>query len=1347
MYRERVDPQARQWLEQGKAERDPRLLRRLVDETFCSRFTDQAIDLLGDLAFERGNFEEASDWWNMLAPLSPSEPQGLASGFPSDHEKSLRLNYANPQVDLARVRAKQILVRLFQGERTGLPVALKDFRAKNGRSEGAFAGRKGNYADILEALAADPKLTAEVDKRKNEPRPWPTFAGDSTRSFVSASAPRRLALESPPWPIRLDDKPAGENESLAGRRLLKPSPGPGGPGFDLDFYPVIAGDLVLVANAYSVTAYDLITGQIKGRFDLQEDLKGLNSAQLDLRAAEKGASGFTVTVSDNRVYARLGTMQLLEIPSADKRSGKRQSFLVCLDLAPKDGKLIPRWFHSSSNLDPEGRQTGALFEGTPAVREGRAFAARTHLDKMQSATEIDCFDAETGKLRWRQEVCIAAEGVTGEPRQRHHLITLAGDKVVYCSHSGAVIALDERTGKRAWAVRYPSRGMSTENGAASPRDLAPCLYAAGRIFVAPADFGGILCLDASTGQKIWEKGRVEVVHLLGVAKGRLIFTTEGRRTGEANLRSGIQGLDAGTGKESRKWIQPEDGERSSFGRGFLAGDFVFWPTQPSPHQPRLPSLRVLNQDDGQPPLEIDAEQYWQIQPGNMAYGNGCLAVADQERLYVYVPPGRLLEERRKEAAARTDSAPACYRLAVAEADAGLAAQALNDFARAEGLAKKDEQWNGFPLRELARCERHRLLLDLARREWAADRSPQAGGYLEKATAPEFSTSERLRALRRKAEWLVEAKSPERAVAVWQGILDDAVLRTGQMLDAQGHPQQASAYAADQIGDLIKTYGRGIYEGIEQRACSELSSTSEYSEALDQLGRRFPNASIIRSALPQDAAAQEKAGRSALAAQEYRCLLIAKEGDRAETTAREGLARIGHRFEDLRSVQSQPDFKRPLAPCWEALLSADECLLEPQSSGSTRLFFADGSYLIGREICQNTPCWKRPLAGFPCWVSSHADMIVVGGRQSIHCFRFSDGRELWKFADPNLPAAARLGAGGEADYYSFSQFHLSGGLLFFLQGNRRLLAIDVDSGRVLWTRSAPSALIRPAPPSGEFVRHFYADSNYVVIQTSGGRGLILESSTGREILPIQSDGELWQQPPLMVGERQLCLVAGSRRIASVDLSTGRELWKIQTPLPGTTALPPQLLANDKTLLNLVDGWQLARLEPLSGEVLWECPAGTEPLLAEHLALDSERLYYVSRNILYTRTLSDGRALWSLELPKQSVSWKIVVVGDYLLVFPSQAPYQLRWGIFLGSNPMSFPLEIRWNSFPVLVCDKKSAKVIHRLDLSGRGPQLAVHCFAKGLAVVQREKIVVYVVNERPQNGKERKHQSTKAPKGK
>src|SRR5262245_6652959 len=51
-YRLRIERQAQKWLEQGKRERDPAALRQVIDEAFCSRAAEAALDLLGDLAFE-----------------------------------------------------------------------------------------------------------------------------------------------------------------------------------------------------------------------------------------------------------------------------------------------------------------------------------------------------------------------------------------------------------------------------------------------------------------------------------------------------------------------------------------------------------------------------------------------------------------------------------------------------------------------------------------------------------------------------------------------------------------------------------------------------------------------------------------------------------------------------------------------------------------------------------------------------------------------------------------------------------------------------------------------------------------------------------------------------------------------------------------------------------------------------------------------------------------------------------------------------------------------------------------------------------------------------------------------
>ena len=92
---------------------------------------------------------------------------------------------------------------------------------------------------------------------------------------------------------------------------------------------------------------------------------------------------------------------------------------------------------------------------------------------------------------------------TGEARLRHQLLSLAGNRLIYCADAGAIVALDPESGRRVWARRYTSRGHQLR----SPRDLAPCLCARGRIYAAPADYERILCLDAGNGALVWERMR------------------------------------------------------------------------------------------------------------------------------------------------------------------------------------------------------------------------------------------------------------------------------------------------------------------------------------------------------------------------------------------------------------------------------------------------------------------------------------------------------------------------------------------------------------------------------------------------------------------------------------------------------------------------------------------------------------------------------------------------------------------------------------------------------------------------------------------------------------------------
>jgi hypothetical protein len=404
-------------------------------------------------------------------------------------------------------------------------------------------------------------------------------------------------------------------------------------------------------------------------------------------------------------------------------------------------------------------------------------------------------------------------------------LTLARDSIVYCSHTGAIVALDLLTGRRSWSLRYPSRGNKLDTGEPTPRSLSPCLYADGRIYVAPEDYSHILCLDPATGEQLWESAPLETVHLLGVGGGRLIITST---TPVPCMRA----LDAASGGPERQWLQPADGSAlTTFGRGLLADGAVFWPTRGKTGD----RLHVLQQEDGEP---IDEGN---MVSGNLAAADGCLVVAGTECLSAYVPEARLLPLRQDEARENPTSSQVLFRLASAETAAGQEVPALHDFDVAEFLLQRRERVPGAPLPELIRLGRLSALSGAADRARDARRWEDALALLERASALDTRPSIRIDFARRQALVCNEAGHAERAVAVWQGVLADAGLCRCLVPDGGQHSQRAAVVAERNIDRLLAKHGRQIYEPFETQA--RLLTATDFGgdgrEVVSRLRREFP----------------------------------------------------------------------------------------------------------------------------------------------------------------------------------------------------------------------------------------------------------------------------------------------------------------------------------------------------------------------------------------------------------------------------------------------------------------------------------------------------------------------------
>jgi outer membrane protein assembly factor BamB len=1201
LYRQRYENQAQKKLQQAQAERDVLQLQKIVEDAFCTRAAEKAIDLLGDLAFERGRFEEAEEWWRLLAPLPDGRRDAAIRG--------LALVYPDPSLDAARVQAKQLLARLFQGADSESTAELESYGQRFAKAEGTLAGRKGRYVELLQALADERKK-----QDPSEPEGWRTFGGDPGRGRpVPASEDildrlSALCSDGPTWSFNLEQRSRQVD--------AKPEPAVNAAqARTLAFNPVIVGHRVLVADARYVTAFDLRNGQSEEWYDVARDNGGVRP---NLKLPAPPDLRYTLTVAGDHAYVRLGAQDIgLEAPpprrfGAPAPGRDNETFLACLGLQPDDKGSHFRWHIRGIAHE------NSLFEGAPLVARGLIWIASTRYNGNRCFTAIDCYaadDSSTPPLRWRCDVCETSDVKAGEPRYRHHLLTLAGTQIVYCTHNGAVVAVDALTGRRNWSISYPRR--TAEIQGEELRDLAPVLFAAGRLYVAPADSDMLLCLDPATGRTLWELEPLRVVHLLGVGQGRLIFTTP----------TGLRAVRVVNGKSA--WAVPDaGGSLAPAGRGLLIGDLVLFPTTQvrNPGSPWMESVvYALRQSDGQP--ADDPVKLHRLPAGNLAYANGCLAVADRQTLWVFVPPRLLRDKRKSEAKRQPKSAAALLQLARAEADAAHHEAALRTLRRVEDLLRREPNTSAAKkLHSQLLITNQHVLLTMAQRAAEEKRWQEAQSALEQAAAIPLSPRYRLHALLRAAQIWQDAQQPDRANTIWASIRADESLRTLPVVDREGRP-----FSLD----------------------------------------------------------------TRLAASRRR--------------ARENPARaFGSR---LTPIPSPPLFRT-----WHVRLDRDEWILAGWRANDPELLLTGTP--DGRMNCRLTSTgeilWTQRLSFAPCWAGCYADRVLAAGAEGVACLSRDKGRLLWHFPAPaagRYPRAACDEVRVVLDpqpLAPLTDFRLAAGRLFFMQGQRRLFALNAETGVVLWDQWAPDSRLHLPWPHGRFSSCYYAGAETVLVQMSGRRWL-LDAATGRRIHETADSRDLWQQPPLELDERTLCVTPDCRHIVLLEARTGQCLRTYRAE--GVTTRSgelPTVAGRGQFLLCMQPaniGYFLQRLDRAGDRAVWPRSQLLTAKTRERDAwtFDADAIYTIEDRVLSARSLANGAVLW--RRPLLAEDGQVQRVGDYLAVWPqafgSEARFRFR--SFLGTVQWDLgPLLAPEAVFPLSIYDPKLGQLVQRLSFRIEAP---------------------------------------------
>gem|GEM_PF-1365813 len=554
IYRERVDEQVRNWLEDGRRELDEQALRRVISIGLLSSFGDEALELLGDLAFERGQFSVARSHWQQLLPdlSQPGEADHVATSSSSG------LTYPDPDIDFATLRAKLVLCRLQSGDLARADRELVTFGRLHGEAQGELQGEQGVLVELL-------KRARQTAGKWRFDRPnssdVPTFGGNPERTF-SAGAPVDPLTVS--WKAQL---PLNLFVGSAPRPALGKSTSV------LSHFPIVIDGVAYVCGAGSIHAFDAATGKPKWPLGENSDGRIYASDVLDVASDEmiafQGVPYFSMTAARGRVYARLG-------PPVLRRSRAQRglfSEIVGLDVSEREGELV---FQVSSEVldeNPIGPDvTSWCFEGAPLVAEDRVYvAARRSVP--EDEIHIVCFDEDTGQLVWRQRVCATLKSVPEHfSLIGHRLLTLGDGRLFLDTGAGAIACVEATTGKLLWVSTFEvlvTDETPFEFSDQRRHGLTPCIYTDGVILAAPPEAKAVYAFDAVTGQMLWQQRLTEpVLHLLGVSGGKLIAS--GRNLWAFDVASGELSWPHGS-------VGFTDAKSFGYGRGVLAEDGIYWP--------------------------------------------------------------------------------------------------------------------------------------------------------------------------------------------------------------------------------------------------------------------------------------------------------------------------------------------------------------------------------------------------------------------------------------------------------------------------------------------------------------------------------------------------------------------------------------------------------------------------------------------------------------------------------------------------------------------------------------------------------------------------------------------------
>jgi len=1261
-YRRLVDARAGQWFETGRDQHEPSLLRRVLDEAFCSSWGDEAADMLAELAFEQGRFEQAYRLWSMIYP-----PEG------DNNRQMFRLVYPDPDVDKALICAKKLLALRFAGR---AEEAAKEFKLL-AKQVGNDKVRIGGARITFEELAKQWENLFYAKEPDAEQDGWFTFGGDASRGKIA----RALSIGGVQWSTELPSELT--RATSLGPQVLTPAAN----RVDrLSVHPVIARGLVLVSGWNEVQAFDLHRGPIDGKplwtYSLWSGRQGLRTLAPRWQV---GFPAYTLTASGSKLYVRMGPPQSVYSPTRPLRSF---SYIVCLDL-DAEGKELWRVAPDDESL---------TFEGTPIADGENLYVALTRAGAM-TYTYVACYDARSGRQKWKRLVCEASASATYRLiSSSHHLLTLGSGLVFYNTNLGAIAALEAETGRIKWIFTYPRKLAAPTRlmGYQGTWPINPCVYKNGVVAAAPADARDVFIIDAQTGTLLAKvPAQPSIRDLLGINNGRLFATTD----------RAVLAVDVATGKLVWQWPSGPGRGLRAYGRGMLADKYVLFPAHSTD---RGGEIFILDQQSGlpaKPSVEL-TQAYGQL-PGNLAAGQGYLVVAHPRGLTVFCEHEAIIKQYQEQLARSPNDALLHYRLAKTAELADKFELAERHYRLAARLAKPNQEIDNTHLKELALSDLFQLLMKMAREATKKGKWAEADQAYERAKQLPLEENQLIQVSLKQGEVWEQAGKVNRALEIYQNML----LRhrmLGQMVPVGNNRKvRADVAVATRIIRLIAKYGRDAYAKYDRKA-EELFAKAKKAgneplvEELFKLypaARVAPEAALLAAQLCMNkkdwaGAARwfDRVSRIEWSTRDQICEALA--GLARVHEARGNFANAFQLWQQLKELyptlempghpgksvaewvseylESRPTWSgrhaeaaRPFKRAWQRRWDSPLRVVVPEGemplARPQPLLVSTGGMIEFIDLDTGQTIRSIHVGFDPTWAGRHRDKLILAGGNRLLCLDVGTGELCWSHAATTEVQARGAAERDEGIAWAeeIGDAKIIDDRLYMREGTEAVACFAIEDGRILWRYAPRVGYIRP---------HAYFSPRWAVISLDQPPRLVVLDRQGEKRLEIKLSSPLPAVPPAPIGSNALCLAVDNRTIRAIDLSSGSTNWSVSFR---SSAMEVRPISAGRVLIALIDGTELVQIDKTTGRQLWSAPLSAHPLgrTGGAWAVNETRFYCITPTSSNLRAfdLRSGELTWPWPhqhfLAGLGRRWQLAVGPNFLLAAPTQVPTGFKLSLLL------------------------------------------------------------------------------------